>query len=323
LRQRSWVFSVIGPLAIAWLGVACSKSGGSSAASTPAAPSVAPSPAAAKVADCAADFPQLPLSEIPEGTRAEFCKFASDNLCYCGCPHTVAGCLKEHGACRHAVRMATLALAEITGGGGTAESAAKFVAGYYDSFKPEYRAPLSTADLPCRGPENAKLTLVEFSDFDCPHCKAARPLLEKLVQERHDTRLCFASFPLHKHSGLAAAAAAYAAKKGAFWRYHDLLFEDQDARATLDEDAYTDALVKLGAKAGLDEVGLRAAIKDPSAAKLVDDQKEVAHKLSLDGTPSIFVNGRILPPPYSFDLFQLSLADETEWMSNGGRWAND
>jgi protein-disulfide isomerase len=272
--------------------------------------------------DCTADFPQLPLSEIPEVSRLEFCKFASENLCYCGCPHTVAGCLKEHGACRHAVRMATLALAEITNGSGTAEAAAKFVAGYYDSFKTENRVQLSTSGLPCRGPDDAKLTMVEFSDFDCPHCKAARPLFEKLVQDRHDLRLCFASFPLHKHSGLSAAAAAYAGKKGAFWRYHDLLFEEQDGRTNLDEAAYVDDLVKLGGKAGLDEAGLRAAITDPSVAKLVEDQRDVAHKLGIDGTPWVFVNGRAVPP-FSAELYQLSLDDETEWLSHNNHWGED
>ena len=311
---------VLGSAALASLG--CQKS------VPPPAPVSAPLPGAeaakapaTATPDCTADFPQLPLSEIPEAARLEFCKFATDNLCYCGCPHTVAGCLKEHTACRHATRMATLALAEITGGSGSADGAAKFVAGYYDSFKTENRVQLPS-NLPCQGPEAAKLTMVEFSDFDCPHCKAARPLFEKLVQDRHDLRLCFASFPLHKHSGLAAAAAAYAAKKGAFWRYHDLLFEDQDARVNLDEAAYTDDLVKLGGKAGLDEAGLRAAITDPSVAKLVEDQREVAHKLGIDGTPWVFVNGRAVPP-FSAELYQLSLDDETEWLSHNNHWAQD
>jgi predicted DsbA family dithiol-disulfide isomerase len=303
----------------------CQKSSGGTvlASGSSAGPGTAAKPASpAATPDCSAEFPQLPLSEMPEAARLEFCKFASDNLCYCGCPHTVGGCLKEHGACRHAIRMATLALAEITGGSGTAEAAGKFVTGYYDSFKAENRAPLQTTGFPCRGPDNAKLTMVEFSDFDCPHCKAARPLFEKLVQDRHDTRLCFASFPLHKHSGLAAAAAAYAAKKGAFWRFHDLLFEDQDARATLDEDAYVDALVKLAPKAGLDEAGMRAAVTDPSVAKLVEDQRDAAHKLGIDGTPWVFVNGRPVPP-FSAELYQLSLDDESEWISHNNHWADD
>lgn len=306
------------PLLLTLLLAACPKP-----PPTPAPAAVpAAAPKAAPVPDCTADFPQLPLSEIPAASRDEFCKFAADNLCYCGCPHTLAGCLKEHPTCRHAARMSILALAEITVGSGSADSAAKFVTGYYDSFKPENRVKLPTETMPCQGAPDAKLTMVEFSDFDCPHCKAARPLFEKLVKDRHDLRLCFASFPLHKHSGLAAVAAQFAQKQGAFWRFHDLLFEDQDARATLDEPAYIENLVALAGKAGLDRAGLKAALTDPGVPQLVAAQRKLAEDLGIDGTPWVFLNGRVVPP-FSAELYQLSLDDEVEWMSNAGKWGRD
>jgi protein-disulfide isomerase len=217
-----------------------------------------------------------------------------------------------------------LALGEIASGEGTAEAAAKFVAGYYDSFKPENRKQLPATGFPCTGPADAKITMVEFSDFDCPHCKAARPMFEKLVSDRHDLRLCFASFPLtgHKHSGLATAAALYAAKKGAFWKYHDLLFEDQDNRVNLDEAGYISDLVKLGEKAGLDADGLKAAITDPSVERLADERRQVAAGLGIEGTPYVYFNGRAVPP-FGPELYKLSLDDEIEWMENGGHWAAD
>ncbi len=270
----------------------------------------------AATGDCSAQFPQLPLSELPPQSRSEFCKFASDTLCYCGCPHTIAGCLKEHPSCRHAVRAATLALSEIVVASASADAAAKFVNGYYDSFKAENRVKLPVDVLPCQGAPDASMTLVEFSDFDCPHCKAARPIFEKLVQERHDLRLCFASFPLHKHSGLSAAAAEYARRKGAFWRFHDLLFEDQDARAKLDEAAYTDDLLKPG-REGWPRCRRHAGPPGRSqiVAKLTEEQRLRAHNLKIDGTPWVYVNGRVLPP-FSAELYQLSLDDEREWIAN-------
>jgi len=272
--------------------------------------------------DCSAQFPQLPLTELPPQDRIEFCKFANDTLCYCGCPHTVAGCLKEHPGCHHAVRAATLGLSEIVAGSGNADAAAKFVNGYYDSFKPENRVNLPVDSLPCQGPANAPLTMVEFSDFDCPHCKAARPLFEELVKDRHDLRLCFASLPLHKNASLAAAAAEYARKKGAFWRFHDLLFDDQDARAHLEADDYSSNLVKLGQQAGLDPAGMREALADPQIAADVRKMKAYAHTLGIDGTPWVYVNGRVVPP-FSADLYKLSLEDEREWIANNGHWAQD
>jgi len=293
------------------------SAGEPSASATPSATGV---PGA--LVDCSSQFPQLPLPDLRPQDRSEFCKFANDTLCYCGCPHTVAGCLKEHPSCHHAVRAATLALSEIVAASGTADGAAKFVNGYYDSFKPENRVQLPTDLFPCQGSANAPLTLVEFSDFDCPHCKAARPLFEQLVKDGHDVRLCFVSFPLHKHSQLAAAAAEYAKRKGAFWRFHDLLFEDQDNRTNLDEAAYTEDLLKLGEQAGLDRAGMKAALEDQNVQNEVLRWKTYAHHLGADGTPWVYLNGRVLPP-FSGELYKLSLDDEREWIANHGHWAQD
>ncbi len=285
-------------------------------------PAATPAPDAAAARDCSADYPSLPLAELPPPVRREFCRFAQDNFCYCGCPHMLSGCLKEHPACPHASRMAAVALAELATGA-TAEAASQFVAGYYDSFKPQARAQIDVSKLPCLGAgPDAKLTLVEFSDFDCPQCKVARPLLEKLVRSRKDARLCFMSFPLHAHSGLAATAAAYAQEKGQFWRFHDLLFDEQESRATLDEKGYVAALVKLGGEAGLDGARLENALHDAKLLEAVDAQRQLGRSLGVDGTPFVFVNGRRLPP-ISPEFLDLTIGDELEWIGNGGAWAKD
>jgi len=279
-------------------------------------------PAKPAVVDCSADFPNLPLSALSTHARGEFCRFAQDTLCYCGCPHTLAGCFKEHPSCPHASRMAALALAEIAANGATAEAAASFVSGYYDTFKAEARSRFDASSLPCLGGSEATVTLVEFSDFDCPHCKQARPMLEKLVKDRPEVRLCFLSFPLHKHSMLSAAAATYAASKGAFWRYHDLLFEGQDSRLDLDEAAYTKELLRLGKQAGLDEGELAKAIQDPKLRELLERQKDTARQLGVEGTPYLFLNGR--PVPFmSAEMLQLTVQDELEWIRNDNHWAKD
>jgi protein-disulfide isomerase len=303
-------------LALLPLTGACNRS----SAQTPVAPGA---PAAPKpVADCSADFPGLPLSMLPAPSRAEFCRFAQDTLCYCGCPHTLAGCFKEHPSCPHASRMAALALSEIAVNASGAEAAARFVSTYYDSFAAEKRARIDVSSLPCLGSGDAKVTLVEFSDFDCPHCKLARPLLESLVKDKPDVRLCFLNFPLHKHSMLAAAAADYAFTKGAFWRYHDLLFAGQEARADLDEPAYTKELLKLGKQAGLDEAGLAKAIEDPSLRALLEREKDAGRQLGVEGTPFLFLNGR--PVPFmSAEMLQLTVQDELEWIRNDNHWAKD
>jgi protein-disulfide isomerase len=309
--------TLIALLALGSLASGCNRSSAQTKAPPPAA-----EPAKSRVEDCSSEFPGLPLNALPLSSRGEFCRFAEDTLCYCGCPHTLAGCLKEHPACPHASRMAALALGEIATTGGSAESAARFVAGYYDSFSPDKRAHIDVGSLPCLGPSDAKVTLIEFSDFDCPHCKQARPILEKLVRDRPDVRLCFLNFALHKHSGLAAAAADYAFSKGAFWRYHDLLFDSQESRVDLDEAAYVKELLALGKQAGLDEAGLAKAIDDPKLRELVDRERDAARKLGVEGTPFLYLNGR--PVPFmSPEMLALTVQDELEWIRNDSHWAKD
>jgi protein-disulfide isomerase len=272
-------------------------------------------------ADCSSDFPGLPLSDLPLPARLEFCKFAQDTFCYCHCPHLLAGCLRDHPSCPHASRMAALAMSEIASGQG-AEKAGEFVTAYYDSFKKDARTRFDLAGIPCQGSAEAPITVIEFSDFDCPHCKAMRPVLEGLVQGSDDVRLCFISFPLHPHSALAAAAATYAYSKGAFWKYHDLLFQQQDARVLKDEAGYVAELKKLGAQAGLDEAGLDQAIHDPKLLEAQQQQKEAGKRLGIDGTPYIYVNGRPAPP-LSAEILKLTVQDEREWIAHGGAWAQD
>ncbi|HUB07245.1 MAG TPA: thioredoxin domain-containing protein [Myxococcales bacterium] len=311
--------TLLAPLLLAALASSGACHGNGAAKTAPPPPTT---PAAPATADCTNDYPNLPLSELPEPARLQFCRFAQDTLCYCGCPHMLAGCLKNHPSCPHASRMAAIALAEIANGA-TAEKAGEAVAAYYDSFKASSRVKFDPANLPCMGAADAPLTLVEFSDFDCPHCKAARPLLEGLVKDRTDVRLCFMSFPLHPHSGIAAAAAYYAYGKGEFWKLHDLQFENQDARATLDEASYTAEIERLGAEAGLDKAGLDKAIHDPALMDMLLKQKEAAsQKLGVDGTPFVFLNGRALPL-FSPEMLKLTLGDEQEWIANGNAWAKD
>ncbi len=278
-------------------------------------------PPLAPAQSCTSEFPGLPLAELPPPARAEFCRFAKDTLCYCGCPHSLAGCLKNHPSCPHASRMAAIALGELAMGA-TAERAEQSVSAYYDSFKPGSRVHFDVARLPCMGSPDAKVTLVEFSDFDCPHCREARPLLENTVQKRSDVRLCFMPFPIHPHSMIAAEAATYAVEKGDFWKLHDLLFDDQAARASLDEMAYTEEILRLGEKAGLDRQGLVAALHDEGIKAAIEKEQATARTLGVDGTPFIFLNGRPLPP-ITPELLDLTIGDELEWISHGGAWAKD
>jgi protein-disulfide isomerase len=189
---------------------------------------------------------------------------------------------------------------------------------YYLSFR-EPRQSFRVDDRMCLGSKEAKVTLVEFSDFECPHCAAARPILEKFAREKASVaRLCFAPFPLssHRNATPAAIAASVARDKGRFWELHDLLFENQ-ARLS------PELIQTLGAKVNLTPSELAKALDSPKYAAELEEWKEAGRKAGVEATPTLYVNGRKLNLALSAETLERTLEDELEWAFNHGRWAPD
>jgi protein-disulfide isomerase len=188
------------------------------------------------------------------------------------------------------------------------------------------RVPVPVGGAPRLGPADAAVTIVVFSDFECPFCRRALPTLEAL-REAHpeDVALVFRSFPLamHRHAYPAAAAAAEAYRqRGAdgFWAMHDVLFETPDLG---DGD-----LVAHAVGLGLDGEALRRAIaRRPHPAVEVD--MEVGRDVGVRGTPNFFLNGRSIRGAQPLDVFEaiveeeLALArlEELDGLPRGGVYA--
>lgn len=142
---------------------------------------------------------------------------------------------------------------------------------------------------PIRGASAAEalVTIVAFSDFQCPYCAQAVGVLDDvLAAHSADTRLAFRHFPLanHPQAGPAALASLVAQAKDKFWPYHDLLFANQ-------QDLSRGELVRHGQALGLDATAIEAALDDPELqARVVADQK-MGIDLGVQGTPTFFVNG--------------------------------
>jgi len=134
------------------------------------------------------------------------------------------------------------------------------------------------------------------SDFDCPHCALAAPLVEKVAKAHPELRVCSVAFPLpmHRNARLAAAAALYADGKGKYWQMSAALFARQSEREELSEEDYTEQLLKTGEAFGLDRKGLTAAMAPGPILARVDAQAAQATALKLDGTPYFFLDGRAL-----------------------------
>ena len=144
------------------------------------------------------------------------------------------------------------------------------------------------------GPADAKNTLVEFYDYDCPYCRASLPALQKFYQARkHDTRFAFIEFPiesLHGAGAMFAARASLAARRQPE-RYMDFHFALLAEEGQMSEEmVYANA-----AKVGLDIAKLKADLKDPAIQKALDASIALARKTGIDGTPTFILNGKMRP----------------------------
>lgn len=166
---------------------------------------------------------------------------------------------------------------------------------------PPGRAPAVLSSAPARGASNPVITIVEFSDFECPYCALAVPVIDSLMAlHGEEIRIEYRHYPLpvHARAKRAAQAAAEAERQGAFWEYHELLFRHRERLADVDLVGYADSL-------GLDSGAFAAALADGRHAGRVEEDVALGYSLAVTGTPTYFVNGyRItgVPPLWVFDL---------------------
>jgi len=152
------------------------------------------------------------------------------------------------------------------------------------------------ADGPYRGSAMKDLELVEFADFQCPHCKDAQANMDKLAVDFPKARIVFQNYPLSRIHPEAASSAAYGvcvAKLGgsnAFFQYASAVFEGQDGLATADGATLT--LNSAVTKAGLDPAKVAACAATPAVVAQVDASVKLAQDLNINQTPTLMVNGR-------------------------------
>jgi len=151
-------------------------------------------------------------------------------------------------------------------------------------------ADIAIEGAPRKGAEKPKITIVEFADYQCPHCQKAAAALEAVVNDyKDDVALVFMDFPVNP-SGISreiAEGAACADQQDKFWRYHDLAFERQ---STLNSAA----VMEIAEAADVDLDAFQACIQSSVPATIVSRGESEAIRLGITGTPAIFLNGRRL-----------------------------
>ena len=171
-------------------------------------------------------------------------------------------------------------------------------------------APRSTVAVdaadPVLGPAAAPVTIVEFSDFQCPFCQRVMPTLKQVREKYGDrVRIVWKDFPLtsiHPQAFKAAEAGNCAREQGKFWEYHDRLFTNQQA-------LQPEFLKKYAADAGLDAAKFSACLDTAKYSDRVQEQMGIGTGLGVASTPSLFINGRLIAGAQPYETF-VSIIDE-------------
>jgi protein-disulfide isomerase len=149
------------------------------------------------------------------------------------------------------------------------------------------------ANGPSHGPADAPVTVVEFSDLQCPHCKDLHPTIEKLMAEDKNVRVIFQSYPLPMHEW-AAKAAAYAdcvsrSSNPAFWKFIQSIYAAQSDITASNAD---EKLTGLADSAGVKGSDIAACAAKPDTTTRVEKSIALGKALDVDSTPTLFINGR-------------------------------
>jgi len=214
---------------------------------------------------------------------------------YAPCPSeavSIRQCIEETRPCAACTPAAQLLGAKIKEGA-TADQAREL---YAARFGPNVKQ-VDVADSPTRGPEDAPVTIVVWSDFECPHCKRALPIVESVLEKyAPKVRLVHKFYPLgqHAHARAAARAAIAAQRQGRYWEMERLLFEHQDAQSDSDIARYAGELK-------LDMKRFAADAASERTTKILERDHEDADRAGLTGTPFILVNGRELTAIFHLD----------------------
>jgi protein-disulfide isomerase len=159
---------------------------------------------------------------------------------------------------------------------------------------------------PVKGPANAPITIVEYSDFQCPYCARVNPTLDRIRETYGDkVKIVFKDFPLPNHAEApkAAEAAHCAGEQGKFWELHDRLFANQQALqlAAIKQQATT---------LGLDMAAFTQCLDSGKHASRVTENMKSGEALGVSSTPTLYVNGRPVIGAQSFEYFKAVIDEE-------------
>ncbi len=225
-------------------------------------------------------------SALTPREKKEWGTYVTEFLSPCqNVPVPIAQCVQEKRACAKCLPAAKFVLRGVKDGM-TRELIEKSYKGRFDTSGVK-NVPIDGS--PVRGPESAPITIVEFADFECPHCGEVAPAIDKVIEaHKNDVRFAFKFYPLpaHPHADIAARAAAAAINQNKFWEMHHALFTNQRHLEQTDLDSYAKEL-------GIEVSRFHADMQSNQVTERIAKDKKLGEDLQIGGTPTIFINGRL------------------------------
>jgi protein-disulfide isomerase len=240
----------------------------------------------------AESLPGIDFGSLKPEQKATALKILRDRDCSCGCSKKLAECRVVDPTCSYSTGLAKAVIEALAQGKSEADARAAADASRWAHVQApkllEDPVQIPIAGAPSMGPENARVTLIEFSDFQCPYCAAAVPEIRALLNAYPtQVRLIFKEFPLeiHRQADLAAAAAVAAQKQGKFWPMHDAMYA---ARGALSRQN----VLALAATAGLDVKKFEDDLDSTEVRESVVRDVQDGTDAGVEGTPTLFINGQ-------------------------------
>lgn len=236
-------------------------------------------------------LPGVNFSGLSDAQRTAALTALQETGCSCGCSMTLAQCRVADPKCAFSTNLGQVAvLAAQQGKDVSGIKAALDASPWAHPQQPKLLddpVHIPTSGSPSLGPDNAPITLVEFSDFQCPYCALAAPRIREIVKAYPtQVRFIFKQFPLdfHPQANLAAAAALAAQKQGKFWEMHDAMYATRDlSRASL---------LAMAEKVGLNMQQFTADLASTQVKEAIVRDEQDGEAAGVDGTPALFINGQ-------------------------------
>lgn len=249
----------------------------------------------------ATDLKGIDLESLNPFQRQVALQILRDEPCSCGCNMKIAECRLKDPACSYSLSLASKVVKWLKEGQSSNDVRNELLKLPHRKPNQVLEDPLqiTLGNSPARGPANAKLTIVEFSDFQCPYCSVAvGQAYQVLKMFPNDVRLVFKQFPLdelHPMARLSAEAALAANAQGKFWEMHDKLFAN--ARKLTRDNIYGWAR-----EIGLDMTKFEADMSSGKFKQAVQNDFAEGMNLGVQGTPTFFLNGRRYNGPFEVDV---------------------